>query len=164
MQTATQIDAGSMITIYAGMGVTLGSMVAYALFAKPPYGDPAANIQPPDVVHLGYIVKAGAHTLYFSGDVIHTFADLDAVVLPVASFKPDIGFLTNHPSEGEFPFFAGSVKMAQRIGLKHAVPAHYQCFVKRNDDPQDWAAQFPADGPQPLIIPHNSHIVYSSTA
>lgn len=161
MQTATKIDAKSMITIYAGMGVNLDSMVAYAVFAKPPYGDPATHIQPPDVTHLGYIVKAGAHTLYFSGDVIHTFADLDAVVLPVAAFKPDIGFLTNHPSEGEFPFFAGSIKMAQHIGLKHAVPAHYQCFVKRNYDPQEWAAQFPPDGPQPLIIPYNSHIIYA---
>ena len=161
MQNETTIAADHQITLYAGMGVNLDSMVAYAVYAKPPYGDPDAGIQPPDVTHLGYIVKAGARTLYFTGDVINTFAELDAVVLPVAAFKPEIGFLTNHPSEGEFPFFAGSAKMAEKIGLKHAVPAHYQCFVKRNYDPKEWAAHFFEGGPKPLIIPHNSHIIYT---
>ncbi|MBV7329551.1 hypothetical protein KFU94_15150 [Chloroflexi bacterium TSY] len=51
--------------------------------------------------------------------------------------------------------------MAQRIGLKTAVPSHYACFVKRDYDPEEWAAQFPTDGPQTLIIPRDSHIVYS---
>ncbi|HEX5692460.1 MAG TPA: hypothetical protein VFX76_20740, partial [Roseiflexaceae bacterium] len=98
--------------------------------------------------------------LYVSGDPIHTFADLPALVEPVAALRPDIGFLTNHPSEGEFPFFDGCVTMAQRIGLRHAVPAHRSCFVKRDYDPQAWAAQFPPDGPQPLIVERNSSILY----
>jgi hypothetical protein len=82
------------------------------------------------------------------------------LIAPIAALEPDIGFLTTHPTEGEFPFFEGSVEMATKLGLKAAVPAHYACFSKRTYDPQAWAALFPADGPQPLIIPWNSHIIY----
>jgi hypothetical protein len=79
----------------------------------------------------------------------------------LAALEPDIGLLTTHPTEGEFPFFDGSVRTAQRVGLKAAVPAHYACFVKRNYDPREWAAQFPPGGPEPRIIPYNQSIVYS---
>ena len=55
---------------------------------------------------------------------------------------------------------AYTIKMAEKLGLKAAVPAHYQCFVKRTYDPWDWAKLFPADGPESVIIPYNSAIVY----
>jgi L-ascorbate metabolism protein UlaG (beta-lactamase superfamily) len=135
-------------------------MVAHAVYAKPPEGDPERGIKPPDVTHLGYVVEAGPVRVYISGDPIHTFPDLDALVQPVAALKPDIGLLTTHPSEGEFPFFEGSARMAQQIGLKTAVPAHYDCFVKRTYDPHEWAAQLPPGGPQPRIIPYNAWTVY----
>lgn len=155
----TEIDADHTITIAAGQSVELSTMTAHAVYAKPPGGDPRAGIKPPDVTHLGYVIEAGEVRLYFSGDEINTFADLDDLVNPVAALHPDIGFITTHPTEGEFPFFDGSVLMARRIGLKTVVPAHYACFVKRDYDPRKWAAQFPPDGPEPLIIPPNSHIV-----
>jgi hypothetical protein len=50
--------------------------------------------------------------------------------------------------------------MAQRIGLAVAVPAHYQCFVKRNYDPLAWAAHFTAGAPQTLILAHNSSSIW----
>ena len=112
------------------------------------------------MTHLGYVIDAGGPRLYFSGDPINNFADHADLVQAVADLKPDLGFMTNHPTEGEFPFFDGCVKMAQRIGLKQVVPAHRACFVKRDYDPQAWAAEFPADGPKPLIIERNSQIVY----
>ena len=116
------------------------------------------------MTHLGYVVEAGDVKLYFSGDEINTFADLDDMINPVAALNPDIGFVTMHPTEGEFPFIEGSIKMAQRIGLKTIVPAHYSCFVRRDYEPQEWADQFPPDGPKPLIIPPNSHIMYSAAS
>jgi len=158
----TKIDANHTITIAAGETAQLGTMTAHTVYGKPPGGDPKANINPPDVTHLGYVVEAGDVTLYFSGDEINTFADLNDLVEPVAALHPDIGFITMHPTEGEFPFVDGSIKMAQRIGLKAIVPAHYSCFVKRDFDPQEWANEFPSDGPKPLIIPPNSHIIYSA--
>jgi L-ascorbate metabolism protein UlaG (beta-lactamase superfamily) len=155
------VPAARATTVQAGDEFDLRTMTGFAVYAKPPDGDPGAGIQPPDVTHLGYVIRTDDVTLYFSGDPINTFADHDELVDAVAALQPDIGFLTTHPTEGEFPFFEGSVKMAQRIGLQTAVPAHYQCFVKRNYDPQEWAAQFPADGPSTLLIPHNSHVVYA---
>ena len=97
---------------------------------------------------------------YISGDCINTLADMDDLLQPIALLKPDIGLLTTHPTEGDFPFFEGSVKMAVKLGLKTVVPAHFECFVKRTYDPKAWAARFPHDGPTPLIIPYNSHIIY----
>lgn len=156
----TSVDIAQTIPIQAGGSAEIIEMVVHAVYAKPPQGDPAANIAPPDVTHLGFVLELEGHKLYFSGDPIHTFADHDELIDNVAVHKPDIGFLTTHPTEGEFPFFDGCVKMAQKIGLKEVVPAHRACFVKRDYDPQLWAAQFPAGGPKPLIIERNSHIIY----
>ncbi|NJN84313.1 MAG: hypothetical protein HC802_19895 [Caldilineaceae bacterium] len=110
--------------------------------------------------HLGYVVESGPVRLYITGDPINTFAEYDELIQPIRELRPQIGLLTTHPSEGEFPFFEGSVKMAVKLGLAAAVPAHYACFVKRTYDPQAWAAGFPDDGPTPLIIPYNTAIVY----
>jgi L-ascorbate metabolism protein UlaG (beta-lactamase superfamily) len=154
------IPEAQITVISAGETARLGTMGADAVYAKPPGGDPAHNIPPPDVTHLGYVVEVGTVRVYISGDPIHTFPDLEDLVNPVAALRPDIGFLTNHPTEGEFPFFDGSVRMAQRVGLKVAVPAHYACFVKRDYDPKDWSAAFPAGGPQPLVIAYNGAVVY----
>jgi L-ascorbate metabolism protein UlaG (beta-lactamase superfamily) len=154
------VDAGQTNVIEAGQAAALGTITAHAVYAKPPAGDPQAGIAPPDVTHLGYVLETGGARLYFSGDPIRTFAEQDALVEAVAALRPDVGFLTTHPTEGEFPLFAGCVKLAQRIGLKHAVPAHRACFVKRDYDPQEWAAHFPPGEPQPLIIPRNTYIFY----
>jgi len=156
----TEIDENHTEVIAAGESVEIETMKVHAVYAKPPDGDPKAGIKPANVTHLGYVVESGDMRLYFSGDEINTFADLNDLVQPVADLHPDIGFITMHPTEGEFPFIDGSIKMAQLMGLKTVVPAHYSCFVKRDYDPSEWAAQFPSDGPKPLIIPANSHIIY----
>jgi L-ascorbate metabolism protein UlaG (beta-lactamase superfamily) len=150
--------------VSVGDSVKLAGFTVHVVYAKPPQGDPAAGIKPPDVQHFGYVVESGSGSdrvaAYVSGDPINTFAEHDELTGAVAALRPDIGFLTTHPSEGEFPFFDGSAKMAQKIGLRSAVPAHYQCFVKRNYDPQAWVATFPLDGPELIIIPYNHAIVY----
>ena len=151
----------SLLTeVAAGDTVSISAMTTHAVWAKPEQGDPSHGIEPPDVRHLGYVVEAGTVRIYISGDCINTFAEQEGLLQPIAELKPDIGFLTTHPVEGEFPFFNGSVKMAEELGLKAAVPAHYECFVKRTYDPKEWAKLFPTDGPKPVIIPYNSAIVY----
>ncbi len=151
--------AAQMATITAGASAKLGTMTAYAVYAKPPEGLPSDDIAPPDVTHLGYLVEAGGVRVYISGDPVNTFAEHEELLAPIRDLGPDIGLLTNHPSEGEFPFFAGSAKMASALGLKVAVPAHYACFVTRDYDPQEWAAALA--GIEPLIIPYNQSTVYS---
>ena len=156
----TPVAEAATQLIQADESLSLGPVTLYAVYAKPPGGDAAANIAPPDVTHLGYVVDSEGVRLYFSGDPINTFANHPDLMAAVAALKPDIGFLTNHPNEGEFPFYDGCVKMAEGIRLKHVVPAHRACFVKRDYNPHEWAAQFTAAGPQPLIIPRDTHILY----
>ena len=143
-----------LTTVTAGDTVELGTMRGHVVWAKPPQGAPEDGIKAPDVDHLGYVVEAGGVRVYVSGDPINTFAEHDELIQPIVALKPDIGFLTTHPDEGEFPYFDGSVKMAMKLGLHTAVPAHYSCFVKRDYDPAEWAAYFPEDGPDTLIIPY----------
>ena len=162
------IAEASLVTVSVGDVAQLGSMKAHVVYAKPPQGDPAAGIKPPDVQHFGFVVESGGEgasvRVYISGDPINTFANHDELTGPVAALRPDLGILTTHPDEGEFPFFSGSAKIAQKIGLKTAVPSHYQCFVKRNYDAQAWVAAFPLDGPELLIIPYNHSVIYTPPA
>ena len=175
----TDIASTNISEIRAGESAVLNSLTVHAVYAKPPDGDASADIAPPDVTHLGYVIltknsrpsesigrrvlgQSDGVTLYFSGDPINNFAEHDPLVAAVAAHKPDIGFLTNHPTEGEFPFYDGCVKMATRIGLTHAVPVHRACFVTRDYDPNEWASNFPSGGPEPLIIERNSHIIFTS--
>ena len=154
------IPADRLTTVTAGDTVTAGTMTVHVVYAKPPQGAPDDGIDPPDVTHLGFVVSVGDVRIYVSGDPINTFADHPELIAPVAALQPDLGCLTTHPTEGEFPFFDGSVRIAQQLNLKTAVPAHYQCFVKRNYDPQAWASMFPADGPEVLLIPYNRSVIY----
>ena len=148
-------------TVTAGEKASMGSMTVWAVWSKAPEGLPGDSIDPPDVQHLGYVVDAGGVRVYISGDLVNSFGDQEFLLQPIRDLEPDIGFLTNHPDEGEFPGFPGSARMAVELGLKTAVPAHYECFVSRNYDPQEWASHLPAGGPQPLIIPSNQAVVYS---
>ena len=136
----------------------IGSMNAHAVWAKPPDGLPEDEINPPDVTHLGYVLEAGNARVYISGDPVNTFGDHGGLHY-VRQLKPDIGLLTTHPDEGEFPFFEGSAKIASALSLKAAVPAHYYCFVRRNYDPTKWARHL--SGVDPLIIPYNQSVIYS---
>lgn len=112
-------------------------------------------------MHLGFVVDTGAGKVYITGDLQNDFADKKSLVDPVRALSPDIGILTTHPTEGEFPFFAGSVKMAERIGLKVAIPSHYGCFVKRTYDPFAWANSFSKSSPLRLIIPYRGTVLIS---
>lgn len=148
-----------LITLQAGKTNTLVGIEIHAVWAKPPGGVPDDDIPPPRVQHLSYILVINGVRVYVTGDLINTFADHDELIALVAALQPDIGILTTHPTEGEFPYFEGSVKMAVKLGLKTAIPAHYNCFVKRTYDPCEWAVGFPGDGPQPCIIPYNTAVV-----
>ena len=152
------VDASLTQIVTDGDSAEMGTIKAQTVWAKPPEGLPEDEIQPPDVDHLGYVVEIGQTRIYISGDPVNTFAEHEALLKPVRELKPDIGFLTTHPNEGEFPFFDGSVKIASSLGLKAAVPAHYGCFVERNYDPVEWAGGL--EGVEPLIIPYNQSGVY----
>lgn len=154
------VSPNQATTLSAGSSVSQDGLRIHSFYSKPPAGDPQANIPPPDSTHLGYVLELGGLKLYISGDAINTLADHDELLGPIAALRPDIGFLTTHPTEGEFPFFEGSLRMARKLGLRTAVPSHYACFAKRTYDPKQWAALFGPGDPKPLIIPWNSHVIY----
>ncbi|MBN1250322.1 MAG: MBL fold metallo-hydrolase [Anaerolineae bacterium] len=149
-----------LVTAEAGESLDVGGLTVHATWSKPPAGAPEDGIDAPDVQHLGYVIEIGGTRVYVTGDLINTFADHDELVGPVAELAPDIGLLTMHPNEGEFPYFDGAVKLAVKLNLDAAVPAHYACFVKRTYDPYEWAKLLPEDGPTPVIIPYNGSVIY----
>ena len=156
-------DAGiaqdQFTTVSAGDHHKVGDLDVHFVYAKPPEGDPAAGIEPPDVTHLGLVLRCGDASVYFSGDPINTFADREDLLAPVRSLAPKVGWLTCHPAEGEFPYFDGCVRTARSIGLEQVYPAHYDCFVKRTYDPAVWALQFTGQSPRPRIVGYNQTVL-----
>lgn len=157
---ASGIPEVFLTSVTAGDTRRLGALKLHAVWAKPPAGVPEDGIPAPDVEHLGYVLDFGMIRVYISGDPINTISRHDDLLESIAAHRPDIGLLTTHPTEGEFPYFEGTVEMARKLKLKAVVPAHYDCFVKRTYDPAIWAAAFPHAGPRPIIIPYNEAIVY----
>ena len=152
------VDASLTQIVEAGMEIEIGSMKAHVVWAKPPNGLHEDGIAPPDVTHLGYVLEVESTRVYVSGDPVNTFGNHDSLLAPIRNLKPEIGFLTTHPNEGEFPFFDVSAKIAKELGLKAAVPAHYSCFVTRDYDPKEWAKEL--EGIEPILIPYNQSIIY----
>lgn len=149
-----------LITATAGSSIELGAITVDAVWSKPPKGAPEDGIRPPSVQHLGLVIQLGGIRVYITGDMINTFADHDELMGPVAALKPEIGLLTMHPTEGEFPYFDGAVQLAVGLCLKAAVPAHYACFVKRTYDPCVWVKLLPEGGPEAIIIPYDGSVLY----
>ncbi len=147
-------------TVVADRTENLGDISVHTVWAKPPQGVPEDNIPVPDVEHLGFVVEIGSARIYVSGDLFNTVAQHDDFLEHIIRLKPDIGLLTQHPVEGEFPYFDGALKVAEKLNLKFAVPAHYGCFVKRTYDPHQWAALFSSDSPTAFIIEYNDSAVF----
>jgi L-ascorbate metabolism protein UlaG (beta-lactamase superfamily) len=154
-----KLPASRFRTVSAGEAVELGEFAAQFVFSKPPLGDPARGLAAPDCTHLGVVLACGAVRLYFTGDPIHTFAERGDLISAVRALSPEYGFITCHPSEGEFPFFAGAAQLAARTGLRVACPSHYECFVKRTYDPAGFSAAMAAAGIESLVIPYNQTVI-----
>jgi L-ascorbate metabolism protein UlaG (beta-lactamase superfamily) len=137
-----------------GDSVEAATFRAHAVLSKLPDTSP--------MLHLGYVIETGGGRIYVSGDPQNDFGTNPRLLEPVAALGPDIGFLTTHPTEGEFPFFEGTARTARAIGLKAAVPSHYACLVKRTYDPHQWAEAFPGATPLRIIVPYDGFIAYSA--
>ena len=148
------IAGDNLWPLVAGGSGTAGSMGVSAVYSKLPETNSSC-------MHLGYVIDTGAGRVYVSGDPQNDFADIRELVDPVRSLSPDIGLLTTHPTEGEFPFFDGSVEVARKTGLKIAIPSHYGCFVKRTYDPYRWAEAFAGRDPARVIIPYGGAVMFS---
>ena len=156
------ITPDRFIVMKPGEARTMRGVEIHALLSKPIDGDPVSGIAAPKVTHLGYVIAADGVRIYNSGDSINTIADIDDLVRPIRDLSPQIGFITTHPTEGEFPFLEGGVLLAERCGLKIAFPSHYQCFVKRTFDPQLWKQQFSKSPVEARVVGYNETVVVPS--
>jgi L-ascorbate metabolism protein UlaG (beta-lactamase superfamily) len=156
-------DPMGLVTVQAGARIETEGFVIHAVLSKLPEGSPERGIKPPDCLHLGFVIETGGGRIYLTGDPQNNFADSPDLVRPVVALAPDLGLLTTHPVEGEFPFFDGSAQTARLVGLKAAIPSHYECFVKRTYDPVAWAGAFADAAPQRIILPYNGYCLYSAS-
>jgi L-ascorbate metabolism protein UlaG (beta-lactamase superfamily) len=136
-----------------------GSWTVHVVSAKPP-----GSV---DVEHIGLVMESGGVRLWVSGDPINEFAETPSLVEPVARLKPNVAIITWHPTEGEFPFLDGAVKIARLVGADVAIPSHYDCFTQRTYNPEDFAGAFEGSGtprPEapvaPVIIGYKGTYVY----
>ncbi len=156
-----RIPEALMMEAGAGQSRGFADIAVHAVHAKPPEGDPANDIPPPDVLHLGYVVVCGPHRIWFSGDPIHTFARHATLLDPVRAHAPTLGVLTMQAGEGEFPSFAESLDVIAALNLPAVVPAHYDCFVKRHYDVTLWANALHAAAPhvQAIVPDYNTTVM-----
>ncbi len=139
---------GQGLIISAGETVTVKDLTVKALYSKVP----AENL----ITHLGFVITTqDGSKVYISGDTQNDLAVNPFLMDPIVRERPDIGLITTHPTEGEFPFFEGTVTLAKKTGMTFIVPAHYGCFSKRSYDPFAWQRMFPLHGAMPVIIPYN---------
>ena len=62
----TGVDSSQTQIVTAGDIAEMGTIKAQTVWAKPPEGLSADEIQPPDVAHLGYVVEVGQTRVYIS--------------------------------------------------------------------------------------------------
>jgi L-ascorbate metabolism protein UlaG (beta-lactamase superfamily) len=148
------ISGDNLWPVVAGGAESAGSMNVAAVYSKLPETSPGC-------IHLGFVIDTGVGRVYVSGDPQNDFAGIPGLIDPLKALAPDIGLLTTHPNEGEFPFFEDTVEITRRVGLKVAIPAHYGCFVKRTYDPYQWAQTFPGPEPMRVIIPYAGVVMFS---
>lgn len=152
---AAGIPADRLVVMWADAAFQYRDLQVHFVWAKPEQGDPEADIPAPDTTHLGLVAVSGPVRLYFTGDLIRTAPGLVTGMNALRRQRPEIGFLTCHPTEGEFPDFAGGVALAQRAGLKVAYPSHYDCFVQRTFDPREFARCFAGTGCEARVLGYN---------
>jgi aldose 1-epimerase len=139
--------------IAAGETVSARGFTVKALYAKVP--------KEGLTTHLSYIlVTPDGLKVYISGDAQNDLAENAFLIDPVAAERPDIGLITTHPTEGEFPFFESTAALANRARMAFALPAHYGVFARRSYDPFDWQRKFPLYGARPVILPMNGYACF----
>ena len=99
-----------------------------------------------DVAHFGYVVGYPGATIYDTGDVMRGITREAALMAPLERAAPDVALITTSPTEDEFPDFAEAAALAEAIGARVAVPAHYGCFARRTFDPAGFAEAFGTSG------------------
>jgi L-ascorbate metabolism protein UlaG (beta-lactamase superfamily) len=91
------------------------------------------------MLHLGYVVRCGPHSIYHAGDTVRydgmteRIGDVDVALLPINGRAPErrvAGNLTGEEAAG----------LAHDLGARLAVPMHYEMFEFNTAPPDAFAA------------------------
>jgi L-ascorbate 6-phosphate lactonase len=85
---------------------------------------------------IGLVVTCGGISIYFSGDTL-----MDEKLIAVQKKKPDILAICINGKFGNMSW-QEAVVLAHRLGVKTAIPAHYDLFAINSEDPSFFAAAF----------------------
>ena len=85
---------------------------------------------------IGLIVRCGGTTVYFSGDTL-----MDEQLIAAKEKRPDILAVCINGKFGNMSW-QEAVVLAHRLGVKTAIPAHYDLFAINAEDPSCFAAAF----------------------
>lgn len=105
------------------------------------------------LTHIGFIIRAGDHTIYHSGDTVR----YEGMVERLRSFKVDLALL---PINGRAPErrVAGNLsgpeaaQLAHDIGAKLVVPCHYDMFAFNTASPGAFVAECERLGQQYKVV------------
>jgi L-ascorbate metabolism protein UlaG (beta-lactamase superfamily) len=89
---------------------------------------------------IGLIAACGGRRIYLSGDTL-----MDEKLMAVQEKRPDIAALCINGKFGNMSW-QEAVVLAHRLGVRTAIPAHYDLFAINSEDPSLFAAAF-ADSP-----------------
>jgi L-ascorbate metabolism protein UlaG (beta-lactamase superfamily) len=128
------VPAARVEALESGQVVEVGGASVRAVLSK------TAEVS--DVAHFGYVVGYPGATIYDTGDVMRGITREPALMAPLERAAPDVALITTSPTEDEFPDFAEAAALAEAIGARVAVPAHYGCFARRTFDPAGFAEAF----------------------
>jgi len=144
---AAGVPAARVHALESGQVVEVGGASVRAVLSK------TAEVS--DVAHFGYVVGYPGATIYDTGDVMRGITREPALMAPLERAAPDVALITTSPTEDEFPDFAEAAALAEAIGARVAVPAHYGCFARRTFDPAGLAEAFRTSGKtRAEIIPY----------
>jgi L-ascorbate metabolism protein UlaG (beta-lactamase superfamily) len=88
---------------------------------------------------MGYVIRAGPWTVYYSGDTV-PFIDLDERVRDAAGGAVDVAIL---PINGKVGNMSGreAASVARDIGAKLVIPCHYEMFEFNTASPDEFIAE-----------------------
>ncbi len=141
------VPAARVHALESGQVVGVGDASVRAVLSK------TAEVS--DVAHFGYVVSYAGASIYDTGDVMRGITREPVLMMPLVAVAPDVALITTSPREEEFPDFEEAAALAEAIGARVAVPAHYGCFARRTFDPAGFAEAFGTSGrTRAEIIPY----------
>jgi L-ascorbate metabolism protein UlaG (beta-lactamase superfamily) len=134
-----QCDPAFPVGLNEGSSATIGPFTFHGIPAKHNEidRDTKGNCR-----YMGYVIQAGPHTLYHSGDTLW-FEEMTELV---KQFNPDIALLPINGNDPERKV-AGNLnvqeaaKLAKHLGVKWVIPCHYDMFLFNTVNVSDFEYQ-----------------------